>query len=141
MPEMSIGEVARKLGIQSSTIRYYESIGLLPVPKRISRQRRYDSDVLQQLGVIQMARRAGLGISEIRALLHDFSADTPASDRWKMMASKKLNDINALIERANAMKLVLEQVLQCQCGNLGECVEITENNGTEKLDITICCGV
>ena len=140
MPEMSIGEVARKLGIQPSTIRYYESIGLLPAPKRVSRQRRYDPEVLQHLGVIHMARRAGLGISEIRALLHDFPVETPASARWETMASKKLNDIDALIERANAMKVVLEQALRCQCDSLGECVEITENDVTEKLDITICCG-
>jgi len=141
MSAMSIGEVARKLGIQPSTIRYYENIGLLPTPKRVSGQRRYDTDILKQLGVIQIARRAGLGVSEIRALLHDFPVDTPASARWETMANKKLTDINALIERANAMKVVLEQALQCQCGNLDECIEITETGHNEPLDITICCGI
>ncbi|MFN8565769.1 MAG: MerR family DNA-binding transcriptional regulator, partial [Anaerolineae bacterium] len=40
---MTISEVARRVGVRTSTLRYYESIGLLPAPKRVSGRRRYDS--------------------------------------------------------------------------------------------------
>ena len=39
-PELTIGQVARRAGINSSAVRYYERIGLLPAPKRVSGQRR-----------------------------------------------------------------------------------------------------
>ena len=45
-PELTIGEVARKAGVATSSIRYYESIGLLPAPARLHGQRRYGTDVL-----------------------------------------------------------------------------------------------
>ena len=46
---LTIGEVARRAGMRTSRIRYYESVGLLPEPERISGMRRYDADVLQRL--------------------------------------------------------------------------------------------
>jgi MerR family transcriptional regulator, redox-sensitive transcriptional activator SoxR len=42
MEELAIGEVARRAGIRPSALRYYESIGLLPAPTRVSGRRRYD---------------------------------------------------------------------------------------------------
>ena len=56
---MRIGEVARRAGVRSSRIRYYESIGLLPEPERVSGQRVYDEGVLKRLAVIDVSQRAG----------------------------------------------------------------------------------
>ena len=44
-PQLTIGEVARRAGATSS-IRYYESIGVLPDPDRLHGRRRYDQQVL-----------------------------------------------------------------------------------------------
>ena len=73
---MPIGEVAQLAGVQTSTLRYYEQIGLLPVPKRINGQRRYAPDVLQILAVIQLAKEVNFSLDEIRTLLYDSSAHT-----------------------------------------------------------------
>src|SRR5213080_3633848 len=59
MATISIGEVARRAGLQASAIRYYEKIGLLPKTQRISGQRRYEPNVLNYLEVIDVAKRAG----------------------------------------------------------------------------------
>jgi MerR family transcriptional regulator, redox-sensitive transcriptional activator SoxR len=56
-PELTIGEVARRAGVATSSIRYYERIELLPTPERVSGQRRYGSDVLGKLGLIGVAQR------------------------------------------------------------------------------------
>ena len=56
LPELTIGEVARRAGIATSSIRYYERVGLLPPPERVHGQRRYDTDVLGKLGFIGVAR-------------------------------------------------------------------------------------
>ena len=49
MKELTIGEVARRAGVHTSAIRYYESVGLLPPPKRLNGRRRYDETVFQRM--------------------------------------------------------------------------------------------
>src|SRR4051812_20382722 len=52
MDGMTIGEVSRRAGLRPSAIRYYESLGLVPKPRRASGQRRYDDSVLEWLSLI-----------------------------------------------------------------------------------------
>jgi MerR family transcriptional regulator, redox-sensitive transcriptional activator SoxR len=122
---MSIGEVAQKAGVRSSTLRYYESIGLLPTPERENGRRRYDGEVLREvldrLAVVRVAQQAGFTISEIRMLLDGFSEDTPPSERWRVLAREKLPEVDALIERALGMKDLLERGLRCECLSLEDC--------------------
>jgi DNA-binding transcriptional MerR regulator len=68
-PELTIGEVARRAGMATSSIRYYERVGLLPKPDRLGGQRRYDPDVLGRLGFIGVAQRAGFKLREIEQLI------------------------------------------------------------------------
>ncbi len=111
---LSIGEVARRAGIQTSTLRYYESIGLLPPPKRISGQRRYTTDVLQVLAVIQLAKEASFTLDEIRTLLNDSSTSTRPSERWKALAQHKLHEVERIIEQAQNMKRLLQAAIECE---------------------------
>src|SRR6476469_4096524 len=107
-----IGEVARQAGVQPSTLRYYESIGLLPAPGRRSGQRRYKPDVLQRLAIIDFAKQCGFTIAEIQTLFEGFefsSLPTPASIYWKELARQKLSELDAMISRARAMQALLEQ--------------------------------
>ena len=94
MTEKTIGEVAQQAEIQPSTLRYYESIGLLLPPKRENGQRRYDEEAIKRLSIIQTAKEAGFTLKEIDTLLTGFSEDTPPSEMWKKLAAKKLPEIN-----------------------------------------------
>jgi MerR family transcriptional regulator, redox-sensitive transcriptional activator SoxR len=122
---MSIGEVARNTGVRPSALRYYESVGLLPLPERANGRRRYDGEllreVLDRLAVVRVAKQAGFTISEIRTLLDGFSEDTPPSERWRILAQDKLPEVEALVERALSMKDLLERGLRCECLRLEEC--------------------
>jgi MerR family redox-sensitive transcriptional activator SoxR len=111
---MTIGEVAQRAGLHTSTLRYYESIGLLPPPKRISGQRRYSTEVLQVLAVIQLAKEANFTLEEIHTLLNDSSAQTRPSERWKALAQRKLHEVEIVIEQAQAMKHLLEAAIECE---------------------------
>ena len=72
MPQLTISEVARQVGLQASAIRYYERIGILLPAQRISGQRRYEPTVLYRLAVIQRARQIGFTLDEIRQLFFGF---------------------------------------------------------------------
>lgn len=122
MAENAIGAVARQAGIQPSTLRYYESIGLLHSPDRMNGQRRYDAEALKRLSIIQIAKRAGFTLKEIGTLLGGLSDDTPPSARWKALASKKLPEVDRLISQAVGMKKLLEEGMNCDCLSLDECI-------------------
>jgi MerR family transcriptional regulator, redox-sensitive transcriptional activator SoxR len=126
----SIGEVAGRAGLKASAIRYYERIGLLPEPERVSGQRRYDDSVLKRLAVIEFAQRAGFTLAETRTLLNGFSASVPPSTRWRKLADRKLPEVEALIARATAMKQLLEEGLDCECLSLDDCGLLLEGSMT-----------
>jgi MerR family redox-sensitive transcriptional activator SoxR len=113
MDELTIGEIATLAGVQASTLRYYESIGILPAPQRRSGQRRYSREILQILAVIQLAKEANFSLPEIRALLYDYSEYSSPSERWKELARQKLREVNEVIARAQEMKQLLEEGLEC----------------------------
>ncbi len=108
MAELTIGEVARRAGIRPSALRYYESVGLLPAPRRVGGQRLYGAGVLDQLAVIHLAQQAGFTVVEIRTLLHGFTADTPPPARWRALAERKLVEVDGLLRRVQLMKRLLE---------------------------------
>lgn len=123
MPEeLTISEVARRAGIRPSAIRFYESSGVLPAPRRASGRRRYDASVLERLAVIQLAQQAGFTVAEIKRLFSAFATETPAWERWQILATQKLSEVEALMSRAQTMKRLLEEgLMQCRCLSLEEC--------------------
>jgi len=131
MTGLSIGEVARRAGVRTSTLRYYESIGVLPEPERVGGQRRYDPEVLEVMAVVRVAQQARFKMAEIRTLLHGFSADTPPSARWRTLANEKLPEVEALIERAVGMRDLLQRGLDCECLRLEDCA-IVGSGGTAE---------
>jgi DNA-binding transcriptional MerR regulator len=67
---MAIGGLSRKIGVKVPTIRYYESVGLLPQPPRSEGNRRlYGTEAVDRLRFIRHARELGFEIDAIRELL------------------------------------------------------------------------
>jgi DNA-binding transcriptional MerR regulator len=67
---MKIGELARLGGVNPKTIRYYESIGLMPEPaRRSSGYRDYDDQALERLTFVRTAQRLGITLDEVREIL------------------------------------------------------------------------
>jgi MerR family transcriptional regulator, redox-sensitive transcriptional activator SoxR len=120
---LSIGQVAKEVGIRTSKIRYYESVGLLRAVPRLGGRRVYERDVLDTLHLIQFAQDAGFSIDDIRHVLDGFDRQTPPSARWQSLAKRKLRDVSTLIERAQRMQRILEALLSCECTQLSDCIQ------------------
>jgi MerR family redox-sensitive transcriptional activator SoxR len=118
---LSIGEVARLSGKAPSSIRYYEEIGLLDAPERISGRRRYPRTVERTLAVIETAQRAGLSLDEIRLLLEATRSDDAATERLRQVAEQKLPVLREAIERAEIVHRWLEDAARCHCPTLDDC--------------------
>ena len=133
MTNLTIGEVARRTGLRTSAIRYYEKIGLLPKTQRISGQRRYEHDVFNYLAVIDVAKRAGFRVDEMRHLFHGFGRGIPAFHRWQVLAQRKIAEMDELIARAKKMKRLLEKADRCKCLDLEDCGKVfLERAGGER---------
>jgi DNA-binding transcriptional MerR regulator len=106
---LTIGEVARRAGVATSTVRYYERRGLLPADARRSGQRRYRAASLRRLVFIGMMQDAGLSLDDIAAIL---GAGTV--DEWKSVARLRADALDAEIERLERARSYLQGALLCR---------------------------
>ena len=121
METLAIGEIARRAGMSGPTMRYYESIGLLPAPRRVNGRRRYDESALQRLRIIRCAQRAGFTLGEIRELFQGFPAGTTPAVRWESLARRKLAELDAQLARIGVMRGVLREGIRCGCLTMEQC--------------------
>ena len=121
MPLVNIGVIAGQAHVATSTIRYYERIGLLPAPQRVNGRRRYDNSILKQLRLIHLAQQAGFSLEEIQTLLYGFPVSTSPTERWRALSGAKLIELDELLAHLQTMKSMVERTLQCQCPTLDDC--------------------
>jgi DNA-binding transcriptional MerR regulator len=115
---LTIGELARRAGVTASAVRYYEELGLLPAPARISGQRRYPESAARLVGAILLYRDAGFTLAEQKALMTTH-VSTPA-DRSALMQSK-LAELDEQITRAQAAREAISHGLRCPHQDITQC--------------------
>ena len=119
--KLSIGEVAEMAGVSVSAIRYYERSGLLPLAERVGGQRRFAVEATRRLKVIDVAKRAGFSLAEIKAMLTSIDEGVPAHARLRELAARRLPRVEAEIERARAKRDWLVAADACACRSLDDC--------------------
>jgi DNA-binding transcriptional MerR regulator len=113
----TIGQIARRAGVATSTVRYYERRGLLRPDARQSGQRRYRTDTLRLLVFIGMLQDAGLSLDDIGGILNAVSVD-----EWKDIAQRRLESLDADIARLENARSYLKGALLCRFDHpLTEC--------------------
>ena len=123
MSALSIGKLAAVADVKVPTIRFYEQIGLLPVPRRTkSDQRVYAASAVRRLAFIKHARQLGFGIEAIRVLLD--LADNPdrSCDCASALASEQLAAVEAKISQLEALRAELVRMVSLTCrGAAADC--------------------
>jgi len=76
---------------------------------------------VQRLGVIDVAKEAGFKLEEVAVLLTSIDEGAPAHEQLQALAARKLPEVDALIERAQAMRDWLRTASECGCDSLEEC--------------------
>lgn len=106
---LTIGEVARRAGVATSTIRFYERRGLLAADARRSGQRRYRVGTLRRLVFIGMLQDAGLTLEDIAGVL-----DAAHVADWKAIGGERLATLDAEIARLQQAREYLAGALLCR---------------------------
>jgi len=112
---LTIGEVAKTSGVAAKTIRYYEQIGVLPVPSRAaSGYRLYDQPGVERLRFIRRARSLGLSLHQLKTLMGTFNAGPCPTLRPRLRALVR-GQLDAVTNRISELELLrqqLEQILE-----------------------------
>lgn len=106
---MTIGELARRAGVATSAVRYYERLGLVRPDTRVSGQRRYREATVRLVVFIGMLKDAGLSLEDIDGVL---SAATVAE--WKAIGQQRLAALDEEIERLENARDYLRGALLCR---------------------------
>ena len=106
---MDISEVARRTGLATSTLRFYEEKGLIHSIGRQSQRRVFDAHTLDQLAVIALGRAAGFSLQEIGTMLRPHAQ--PEIDRQMLIA--KSNELDETIRQLKAVRDGLRHAANC----------------------------
>jgi DNA-binding transcriptional MerR regulator len=115
---LTIGELARRAGVTTSALRYYEELGLLPPPARVSGQRRYPESAAGLVGTILLYSDAGFTLAEQKALM---ASHASAPGVWKQLAQRKLAELDEQIARAQAAREAISHGLRCPHEDITQC--------------------
>jgi DNA-binding transcriptional MerR regulator len=133
MQGVSIGEAARSSGVRVPTIRYYEQIGLLPLPARTNGNRRhYDASDLRRLTFIRHARELGFEIDAIRTLLVLVDKPEQSCATADQIARAHLVEIDSRISRLTALRAEVQRMTEeCAHGRVADCrvIEVLAYHG------------
>ena len=124
---MRIAELARRAGVSTATLRFYEEQGLLvPLARTEAGYREYGIAALGRLGFIRRAKALGLSLREVKALV-ELPGD-PASDPARLHAAvaRKLADTRRRIGELRTLERELEALDEhlgrgvVWCGRIGD---------------------
>lgn len=141
MPGLLIGDVAKRMGVSSPTIRYYEELGLLARPLRSSSgYRRYSEGTLKELRFIQKAKRLGFSLDEIAEILQLSRSGQTACSHVLSLAEQHLAAVDERIRQLQAFRNQLAgEVAKWngqetpQCSGLCQIIEAAETDAAPDV--------
>ncbi len=119
---LTIGEVARRSGVASSALRFYEEKGLITSERAGSGHRRFPRSVLRRIAFIVFAQKVGLTLEEIREELEKLPPDrAPTRRDWSRLSSKWTSRIDERIAELERLRSGLTECIGCGCLSLERC--------------------
>lgn len=128
---MNISDVAKRTGLTSKAIRFYEEKGLVTAPLRSENgYRSYTARHLEELTLLRQARQVGFTLEECRELVHLFNDPARHSADVKQRTLQKVKDIEAHIDELNLMReRLLALAAACPGDESAECPIINDLAG------------
>ena len=119
---LTIGEVARRSGVASSALRFYEERGLIASVRAGSGHRRYPRSVLRRIAFIVFAQRIGLTLEEIGAELAKLPANrSPTRQDWARLSGAWTKRVDQMIAQLQRLRDGLTQCIGCGCLSIDKC--------------------
>lgn len=103
---MRVSEVAERSGIPATTLRYYDSIGLIDAHREPNGYRAYDDGVLERLAFVEAAKQLDLALPEIAELLIVVEGETctQVRDALHPKLTDRLREVDAHLARLRLLR-------------------------------------
>ena len=119
---LTVGEVAERSGLAVSALHFYETKGLISSIRTRGNQRRYGRDVLRRLGIIKVAQRVGIPLSEIQAAFESLpQGRTPTAADWQTLSGLWKEDLDERIRQLSLLRDRLAGCIGCGCLSIESC--------------------
>lgn len=119
---LSVGDLAKRTGVATSALRFYEERGLISSERNASGHRRYARPTARRVAFVVFAQRVGLTLEEIRAELDKLPTDrVPGSEDWERLTKTWSERIDERIGELERLKGGLTDCIGCGCLSLERC--------------------
>lgn len=119
---LSIGDLARRVGISVSAVRFYEARGLVRAIRNEGNQRRFMRSDIRRLSFALIAQRLGLTLAEIEAELSTLPLDqAPSAQDWRAISERMRGALDARIAMLERTRELLDGCIGCGCLSLERC--------------------
>lgn len=134
MTHLTIGQLAKRGGVNLETIRYYERRGILPRPPRTgSGYRAFSDEAVRRIRFVKRAQTLGFSLREIEELLTLRARPGRSCASVQAKATAKIAEIDAKLRTLTAMKQALTRLVAACTGGaaVGECPILDSLDATE----------
>jgi len=122
MAELSVGQVAKRCGVNVSALHFYEQKGLIKSWRNAGNQRRYHRDVLRRIAVIKAAQKMGISLEQIkRAFINLPEQRAPDKNDWAKLSRFWQGQLNERIRAMEKLRDLLTGCIGCGCLSLKNC--------------------
>lgn len=119
---LTVGQLAKRSGVATSALRFYESRGLIAAIRTDGNQRRYLASMLRRIALIQVAQSVGFTLEEITSELSSLPMNRNATKQdWERVARKWSNDLEQKMAKIQALKNNLTGCIGCGCLSMQKC--------------------
>jgi len=126
---LSIGQIAARAGVPVSTVRYYETLGLIPALRSSGNARLFPRHVLRRIALIQVSVRYGISLAEVAEMLKELPDSRPPSRaEWSTISAtwgEHLARQRAVLER---MQAELTGCIGCGCLSQTRCAVVNSDD-------------
>jgi DNA-binding transcriptional MerR regulator len=114
---LTIGELARRTGVTTSALRYYDELGLVRPTGRVSGHRRYTVDAVAEVGAVRFFQEVGFTLAEAKLV----ASRKRSPDAWRALALRKSEELRHRIAREEAARQAIEHALVCPKEDILDC--------------------
>ena len=130
----SVGRVAKRCGVNVSTLHFYEQKGLISSWRNAGNQRRYRIEVLRRIAVIKAAQKMGVSLDAIKQAFSTLPNNrTPSAKDWEKLSTQWRDELNARIAYMQKLRDSLTGCIGCGCLSMKHCPIYNENDKLAAL--------
>ena len=119
---LSVGQLAKRSGVNVSTCHFYEQKGLIYSTRNTGNQRRYHPEILRRISVIKAAQKLGVSLESIKAAFATLpDGRTPTKRDWQRLSKRWQQELDERINALQRLRDSLDGCIGCGCLSLKRC--------------------